>query len=404
MNSIVSAAAVATATAIPSLDRAVASTVEGCRPSAALARAEQVIAALRSSYVSANWRIEEDRAEQVLAYMRSYANAKDENVEQEQVAIEFFGSHGQSLDWIFRGDARGMICTLAAHSSQAGLVADGDLLDLVNQHALATKEEERLAEIWQELDDRRCETGRNPRGYKAAAARMDRQGSVRAKLEEQIVRTSALTIDGIIAKARALSLNLVDGESVEEGDDVELGVSITHDLLALGGVENEVKTRCGVAADPIFTAIETHRAARQAYEQACEAHSRVEETHIDESDPYAGIQIGSAEEDRIIAAWQETELGKLDLAMSKAFDIEDACTRELVFTTPTTAQGLAALLGYSRRLGGFKGVTRAAEWADALEWTVECAACSLAGQPNPPMPKHVKKLLDFKEQDAASAV
>ena len=110
---------------------------------------------------------------------------------------------------------------------------DADLLELVDQHRIATREGERLEEVWRELDDRRCKSGKPP-GYKAATDKMDRQGRVCRKLEAKIIGTPAQTIDGIIAKAQALSCNLVDGESAEDGDDVKFGVSIAHDLIALG--------------------------------------------------------------------------------------------------------------------------------------------------------------------------
>jgi hypothetical protein len=110
---------------------------------------------------------------------------------------------------------------------------DADLLEMVDKYRIAMREGERLEKVWRELDDRRCETGKNPRGYKAATDQMDRQGRVCEQIEKKIIGTPARTIDGIIAKAQALSLNLVGGESAEDGNDVELGVSIAHDLIAL---------------------------------------------------------------------------------------------------------------------------------------------------------------------------
>jgi hypothetical protein len=37
--------------------------------------------------------------------------------------MDFFHSHGQSLDWVFCGDIGGMICGLAKHSERAADVA-----------------------------------------------------------------------------------------------------------------------------------------------------------------------------------------------------------------------------------------------------------------------------------------
>jgi hypothetical protein len=465
MNSIVSAAAVASATAIPSLDQA-APVNEAASPSAALVRAEQVVNTLRSSYVRENWKIEENDAEHALAYMRKYAAGKETEDHEQAVMEMFFGCHGQSLDWIFRGDVGGMICMLAARSFRAGLVTDGKLFDMVDQHKMAFNKLERLEAVWRELDDRRCNSKRMPRGYKAAERRMYKQGDIYRKLEERIVGTPANTIDGIIAKARALNLNLTDGESAEEGQDVDFGVSIAHDLLALGDGHHEVMNRPEIAADPIFAAIEAHRGARQGYEQACDAHSRAEEKYPAETQPEVRIKVGErpeteisiqpnnrggntiesypsgrmipiyaktwldidehaptklddrdraqwidarraeldAEEERLFADWQKTELGQLDIAMAEAFDVEDRKTRDLVWTAPTTAQGLAALLGYCRELSGFMGITHAAEWATALEWTIERAACSLAGLPKPPMSKLIRELWELKQQEDAEAL
>jgi hypothetical protein len=43
------------------------------------------------------------------------------------------------------------------------------------------------------------------------------------------------TFDGLVAKARALECNLVDGGSVEDGADSEFAASLVKDILALSG-------------------------------------------------------------------------------------------------------------------------------------------------------------------------
>lgn len=463
MNSIVSAAAVASATAIPNVN----DVAQAASPSAALARTEQVIAVLRSRYVRDNWMIEENDAEQALAYMRNYAAGKAEDDDHgNAVMVGFFGSHGQSLDWIFRGDVSGMICQLATQSTRAAVVADGHLLELVDQHGIETHECQQIEAKWRKLDDQRCASKTTTRGYKAAQRQLDRQSDVCNTIELKIVGTPAKTIDGIIAKARTLNRNLINGESVEEGIDAKFGAAITRDLLALGNEDPESSHSPAPIADPIFAAIEAHRAARLEYEQACEKHSRVEEKFVDKERPEARVEIGEreefeisahsngrggriiecqplkrmvpiyatsyldidkntppdlgeveraewiaqkrkqldAEEDRISVEWQETELGKLEFLMSETFDIEDRRTRDLVWTTPTTSQGLAVLLGYCRELGGFQELTRAAEWATALEWAIENAARSLAGLPKPPMTKLIQDLWELKQREDREAL
>ena len=57
----------------------------------------------------------------------------------------------------------------------------------------------------------------------------------------------------------------------------------------------------------------------------------------------------------------------------------------LIWTTPTTIIGLAALLRYCRENETINELVRCDEWEDALEWTIECAVCALAGLPAPPM-------------------
>jgi hypothetical protein len=45
---------------------------------------------------------------------------------------------------------------------------------------------------------------------------------------------TAQTFEGVTAKARALSANLVDGETVEEGLDARYAASMARDLLTIG--------------------------------------------------------------------------------------------------------------------------------------------------------------------------
>ena len=76
-------------------------------------RAEQMINLLRTCHVREGWQIDDESAARLLAYFRDGALDDD----RFQCVIDFCDRHNQSLDWIFRGDAGGMICQLAAHSS-----------------------------------------------------------------------------------------------------------------------------------------------------------------------------------------------------------------------------------------------------------------------------------------------
>jgi hypothetical protein len=93
------------------------------RPTASVARAEQIVELLSICYVREGWKIDKAAAKRALAYVRKYAKDGSDPDEGRRVATDFFYSHGQSLDWVFGGDIRGMICGLAKHSERAIEVA-----------------------------------------------------------------------------------------------------------------------------------------------------------------------------------------------------------------------------------------------------------------------------------------
>jgi hypothetical protein len=95
---------------------------------ATLARIEQIVDLLRTCYVREGWKIDEAAADRALRYFRRHVegppfdNEDQDTIEFHEGVVEFVGSHGQSLDWIFAGDPGGMICRLAARSKRAGQV------------------------------------------------------------------------------------------------------------------------------------------------------------------------------------------------------------------------------------------------------------------------------------------
>jgi hypothetical protein len=95
------------------------------RPAASLPRAEQIVELLSTCYVREGWTIDKAAAKRALAYVRKYAKDGSDPDEGRRVAMDFFHSHGQSLDWVFCGDIGGMICGLAKHSERAADVAAG---------------------------------------------------------------------------------------------------------------------------------------------------------------------------------------------------------------------------------------------------------------------------------------
>src|SRR5882762_8523428 len=88
----------------------------------ALPRMEYIIATLATCVVADGWHESWEsvpmpkRAADVMAYVRGRAAGKRENVAQEEKVNAFIADCGQSLDWIFDGDARGMICKAAGNS------------------------------------------------------------------------------------------------------------------------------------------------------------------------------------------------------------------------------------------------------------------------------------------------
>jgi hypothetical protein len=95
---------------------------------AILARAEQIVDLLRTCYVREGWKIDEAAADRALAYFRRHVegppfeNEDQDTIEFHEGAVEFVGSHGQSLDWVLCGDPGSMICRLASRSKRAGQV------------------------------------------------------------------------------------------------------------------------------------------------------------------------------------------------------------------------------------------------------------------------------------------
>jgi hypothetical protein len=131
MNMFVSTAAVAAAPAAAAPANSAPLAIDH---RAILARVEEVVDLLRTRYVREGWKIDEERAECALAYFRRHVEGppfkdEDEDTIEYHRAIEFFGSHGQSLDWIHDGNPGGMICGLAKNSQRAIAVSAASSTD-----------------------------------------------------------------------------------------------------------------------------------------------------------------------------------------------------------------------------------------------------------------------------------
>ncbi|WP_219682156.1 hypothetical protein [Bradyrhizobium canariense] len=90
-----------------------------------LARVEQIVDVLRTRYICEGWQMDEDGAARALNYFRRHVEGpgfkdEDEDTLEFTRVLEFFRSHGQSLDWAHDGDLAGMICRLAKVSPRGG--------------------------------------------------------------------------------------------------------------------------------------------------------------------------------------------------------------------------------------------------------------------------------------------
>jgi hypothetical protein len=127
--------------------------------SAMLTRAEHCVECLRTRYVCDGWKMDEEAAKRMLQYFRSQAEGQPENDEEWRAAVDFIGSHGQSLDWILRGEPGVMICREAAssdraHSSKLAVQQSSPALKAVERYRTAEKQFDRA---WRKFDEARGE-------------------------------------------------------------------------------------------------------------------------------------------------------------------------------------------------------------------------------------------------------
>jgi hypothetical protein len=87
-------------------------------PKAALERARYVVECLRTRFVREGWHEDFDKegAERTLRVIQGQVEGKQYYQREFEAAIEWLLDHGQSIDWILRGDPGGMICQCAHHS------------------------------------------------------------------------------------------------------------------------------------------------------------------------------------------------------------------------------------------------------------------------------------------------
>jgi hypothetical protein len=254
---------------------------------------------------------------------------------------------------------------------------------------------------------------------------------------------------------QAEALLTADCELAEGGDipDGSLVRKLIKNVFALSGTL-PIPGLPAEAPDPIFAAIETHRSAAAAYIDANEAPSNmVGKSHsarvyigdyadgdavcskTDEHgeftitwvptgkksplyaydrvsiernvpddlqgadrDAWIAQRLAELEKDkrRITKNYARTKLSKLEAIRDKALVRERDQMWNLILTQPTTLTGLSVLLRYCRENDD---AFYADEWEQVLEWTIDCAVCTFAGLPAPPMDAAVASLWNEREED-----
>jgi hypothetical protein len=110
------------------------------------------------------------------------------------------------------------------------------------------------------------------------------------------------------------------------------------------------------------------------------------------------------EERRVAIRHAQTKLGKLELIQEQSYELERTRMWDLIWTKPTTLNGLSALLRYSRENYAIRELVHNDEWEEVLEWTIESAVCALAGLAEPPMSDVVASVWKEKEAGAIEAL
>jgi len=198
MNMLVTAPVAAAAVAAPSI--AEAASPDRSSAAAMLQRAEHVIEALRTRHVCDGWSIDDAAAEQALAFFRkAVVDPGAEDDASFEAMNRFCASHGQSLDWIIRGDPSGMICGLAARSARARSASDADdpIFAAIAKYRAALATHEAVLERKSEYEAKCFAKGRKPRRRLETELRrgLDAERAAACELADTIPTTPA----GLIA-------------------------------------------------------------------------------------------------------------------------------------------------------------------------------------------------------------
>jgi hypothetical protein len=139
---ILAGAASVPALALPAVVASAAATVSPAiadEKAATVARAGQIVDVLRSRYVCAGWTLDEARAAEFVRSVHLLDYAEEDSAEFAFI-LDWMFEHEQSLDWLLKGDVRGMICTGARCSPRV----DAELIALGERLKAVCAEDERL--------------------------------------------------------------------------------------------------------------------------------------------------------------------------------------------------------------------------------------------------------------------
>ncbi len=103
----------------------------------AVARFELMLDAIKTRHVCDGWSVDAIAGDRALKYLRKIAAGGRERASKFDELIQFVADHGQSLDWIFRGDLVVMICHAAAHSPRALRSVEDGVFAVIAEHRAA---------------------------------------------------------------------------------------------------------------------------------------------------------------------------------------------------------------------------------------------------------------------------
>jgi hypothetical protein len=252
----------------------------------------------------------------MLNYFQHRAGGRGDDESKFGAALNFIDDHGQSLDWLIRGDPAGMICAAAARSTAAVPQFDPIFaaIEAVKEaDAAFTAACDRYEAIEQAPDDVTDEEAEEGLAAQNAAC-----GAVHAAAHA-FLETIPTTRQGLLAGVGFVISNLENHDFLFDQVDELFDLLVSIDRAVRRGLDRGERALPAPATDPIFEAINVHRRKYREFEARC---SELDDARTPEA---------------------ETEYARLDNA-------DDGAARALTRMRPTTVAGAAALARYVAKL------------------------------------------------------